>query len=215
MITLHALKFSRATRVLWLLDDLGQPCKRIDYDRTAEFGALDAMSRVHPLGKSPVIEDDAEMIAESATILRYLVAKYGDATHQPPRGTPDFWRHEAMFDYVEASFAEVAMQAILPAFRGRAVPDQARAALDRHLSYITGQLDDGPLLFGTKPMLADIQISYILALLDKLELLGNHAEIAAYWQQLQNQPGYIAALDAAGPMAPRGGPGFSTSFLPQ
>jgi len=123
MITLHALKYSRATRVLWLLDGLGQPCKRIDYDRTSDFGAPDALSKVHPLGKSPAIKDDGEMIAGLAAILRYLAAKFGDETHQPPHGSPVFWRHEAIFDYVESSFAEVAMQATLPAFSGKDMPE--------------------------------------------------------------------------------------------
>jgi len=202
MITLHALKFSRATRVLWLLEDLEQPCERIDYDRTPEFRAPEALSKIHPLGKSPLIEDNGELIAESSTILRYLVAKYGDYSHQPPRGTRAFWRHEALFDYVEASFAEVAMQAIMPAFQGKDVPEQAKAALGKHLDYITGELGEGPLLFGTKLTLADIQISYILALLDKLGLLSGHPQIADYWKALQEQPGYIAATKAAGPMAP-------------
>jgi len=202
MITLHALQFSRATRVLWLLNDLGQPCNRIDYQRTAEFRAPEVLSKVHPLGKSPVIEDGDEMIAESSTILRYLDAKYGDNSHQPPQATPAFWRHEALFDYVESSFAEVALQAILPLFRGRQVPEAAKAALDKHLSYIEQELGEGPLLCGEDLTLADIQIAYILALLERFAMLDGHPKVAAYWQRLQNQPGYIAATEAAGPIAP-------------
>ncbi|CUH98331.1 glutathione S-transferase family protein [Leisingera aquaemixtae] len=202
MITLHALQYSRATRVLWLLADLGQPCNRIDYDRTEAFRAPETLSKVHPLGKSPVIEDNGEMIAESSTILRYLAAKYDDDTHTPPRGTPDFWRHEALFDYVEASLAEVALQAILPAFRGQPVPDDAKAALGTHLDYVAKAIGDGPLLFGGKAMLADIQLSYIVALLARFGLLADHPKVAAYWDALQEQPGYIAATRSAGPMAP-------------
>jgi len=202
MITLHALQYSRATRILWLLADLGQPCKKVDYDRTQSFGAPEALKRVHALGKSPVIEDGGKMIAESATILRYLAAKYGDNSHTPPKGTPAYWHHEALLDYVEASFAEVALQAILPAFGGETVPEKARTALDMHLDYITGLLGDGPLLFGDRAMLADIQMSYILALLARLGLLSNHPSLAAYWDALQQQLGYIAAVQASGPMAP-------------
>lgn len=202
MITLHALQFSRATRVLWLLNDLGQPCNRIDYQRTEEFRAPDVLSEVHPLGKSPVIEDGDEMIAESSTILRYLDAKYGDNSHQPPQATPAFWRHEALFDYVESSFAEVALQAILPLFSGKDVPEAARTALDKHLSYIAQELGEGPMLCGKDLTLADIQISYILALLDRFAMLEGHPKVAAYWQILQSQPGYRAATEAAGPMAP-------------
>ena len=202
MITLHALQYSRATRILWLLADLGQPCNRIDYDRTDDFRAPAELSMVHPLGKSPVIEDDGEMIAESATILRYVAAKFEDDTHTPPHGTAEFWRHEALFDYVEASFAEIALRAIMPAFRGEPVPDDAKAVLDTHLAYIGAIIGDGPLLFGKMAMLADIQISYIVALLARLGLLADHPKIAAYWDALQEQPGYIAATRAAGPMAP-------------
>ncbi|WGW04687.1 glutathione S-transferase family protein [Tropicibacter oceani] len=202
MITLHALKYSRATRVLWLLADLGQPCNRVDYDRTEAFRAPEALARVHPLGKSPVIEDEGELIAESATILRYLAAKYGDTTHAPPPGTPAFWQHEAQLDYVEASLAEAALQAILPAFRGKPAPDDALAALNRHLDYIAQAIGDGPLLFGERAMLADIQLSYIVALLARFDLLTDHPAIASYWNALQKQPGYIAATQAAGPMAP-------------
>lgn len=202
MITLHALQYSRATRVLWLLADLGQPCKRIDYDRTDAFRAPEKLSQVHPLGKSPVIEDDGEMIAESATVLRYLAAKFGDESHTPPRGTAEYWRHEDLFDYVESSFAGVAMQSILPAFAGKPVPDDAKAALDAHLEYIADAVGDGPLLFGSDVMLADIQISYILAMLAHFGLLSDHPKVAAYWRALQDQPGYLTATRAAGPMAP-------------
>lgn len=202
MITLHALQYSRATRILWLLADLGQPCNRVDYGRTDAFRAPEELSKVHPLGKSPVIDDDGELIAESATIMRYLAAKFDDDTHTPPRGTVDFWRHEALFDYVEASFAEVALRAIMPACRGKPVPDDAKSALDTHLTYIARAIGDGPLLFGDKAMLADIQLSYIIALLARLGLLTDHPGIAAYWDALQDQSGYIAATRSAGPMAP-------------
>lgn len=202
MITLHALQYSRATRILWLLADLDEPCNRIDYERTDAFRAPDKLSRVHPLGKSPVIEDNGEMIAESTTILRYLVAKFDDDAHTPPRGTPEYWRHEALFDYVEASFAEVALRTIMPAFQGKPVPDDAKAALDTHLAYIAQAIGDGPLLFGDTAMLADIQMSYIIALLARVGSLTDHPKIAAYWDALRERPGYIAATQSAGPMAP-------------
>ena len=202
MITLHALKYSRASRVLWLLSDLGQTCARVDYDRTESFRAPEQLKQVHPLGKSPVIEDEGEMIAESATILRYVAAKYGDTRHTPQQGTPDYWWHEALLDYVEASFAEVALPAILASFQGKPVPKEALATLTQHLDYLTDILGDGPLMFGTRPMLADIQLSYLMALLAEFDLLSDHPDLKTYWDTLTQQPGYIATLDAVGPMAP-------------
>lgn len=202
MIKLHALKYSRASRVLWLLSDLGQPCDRIDYDRTDSFHAPAPLKQVHPLGKSPVIEDEGEMIAESATILRYVAAKYGDSSHMPPQGTSDYWRHESLLDYVEASFAEAALPAIMASFGGKPVPKEARDRLNQHLDYLSEILGDGPLMFGERTMLADIQLSYLMALLAEFDLLSNHPNLLAYWDALTKQPGYVAALEAVGPMAP-------------
>lgn len=202
MIKLHALEFSRATRVLWLLEDLGQNCERIDYERTPEFRAPEELTNVHPLGKSPIIEDQGEMIAESSTILRYLSDKFGDQSHRPPVGTPDYWVHEALFDFVESSFAEVAMGVILPAFEGNEIPNDAKRSLDKHLGYVEDQIGGGPLLFGDTLTLADIQMSYPIALLSKLGRLDRHPKMEEYWSQLQKQPGYIAAVKKAGPMAP-------------
>ena len=202
MIVLHALRYSRATRILWLLADLGEACSRIDYDRTAAFRAPDELGRVHPLGKSPVIQDGREKITESATILRYLVDKFEDEGHTPLRDTAAFWRHEALFDYVEASFADVVMRAIRPKFQGEDVPHDARATLDTHLSYIAQSFQGAPLLFGEHATLADIQMSYPMALLARFDLLEGHPKIEAYWKALQAQPGYRAAVEAAGPMAP-------------
>ncbi len=202
MITLHALKYSRATRVLWLLADLGQPCKRIDYDRTESFRGPDALKQIHPLGKSPVIEDDGQTIAESGAILRYLVVKYDDDSHTPPHASVAYWRHEALLDYVEGSLAGAALPVILPSFQGKSAPADARATLDKNLDYVTQMIGDGPLLFGDRAMLADIQMSYIVALLARFDLLSKHPAIMAYWEALKQQPGYIAAVKAAGPMAP-------------
>lgn len=49
---------------------------------------------MHPLGKSPVISDDGEVVAESAAIIEYLVETYGHlagaelAGLQPALATP-------------------------------------------------------------------------------------------------------------------------------
>ena len=201
MIRLHFLQFSRATRVLWLLENIGQPYDRVDYKRTDAIRAPDALSDVHPLGKSPVIEDGGRVIAESGTILRYLDDTYGASRHQPERGSEAFWRHEELLEFAESSFAEVVLAVILPAFRGKDVSERAQKALRTHLSYLEQALE-GRFLCGDTLMLADIQMSYLLALLDRSGLLKGHPPLEAYWTTLQRQPGYIAAVEAAGPMAP-------------
>ena len=75
MITVHHLNNSRSQRVLWLLEELG-----VDVRDPAATSATrrrcsrrPSCSKVHPLGKSPVITDDDVTVAESGAIVEYLL----------------------------------------------------------------------------------------------------------------------------------------------
>ncbi|HAB73644.1 MAG TPA: glutathione S-transferase, partial [Pantoea sp.] len=76
MITVHHLEQSRSHRVLWLLEELEVPYQIKRYQREASMLAPDALKKVHPLGKSPVITDGNQVVAESGAILSYLEGKY-------------------------------------------------------------------------------------------------------------------------------------------
>jgi glutathione S-transferase len=203
MIKIHCLAYSRAIRLVWLLEDLRQPYDLIQYDRTEKFRAPEALRNVHPLGKSPVIEDGDLMLSESATCLRYLADKSGDETHRPARDTADYIRHEELLDYVESSFAGICMNILIPVMQGADSSDDARQSLRMHLDYVVNHLPEAGLLFGDTACLADIQFSYLLANLDANGLLDDAPRIKAYWNDLQKQPGFKAAIKVAGPMAPK------------
>ncbi|ATG34829.1 glutathione S-transferase family protein [Phaeobacter piscinae] len=202
MLTIHCLAYSRAIRLIWLMEDLGQPYTVVTYDRTASFRAPESLAKVHPLGKSPVIEDGDTMIAESATCLRYITDRYGDTHHHPSPGSAEAVHHEELLDYVESSFAEVAMGLLLPALKGEEATDEANRAMAQHLDYLTQKLPEQGLLFGDTATLADIQFSYILANLAAIGALEDAPRVARYWADLQQQPGYQAAVAKVGPMAP-------------
>lgn len=202
MIKIHCLAYSRAIRLIWLMEDLSQPYDLVQYERTEDFRAPDALQKVHPLGKSPVIEDGDMQISESATCLRYLADKFDDKTHRPETGRAEYVHHAELLDYVESSFAEVCMNALLPAMKGDTPTDQARSALGMHLEYVANQLPDSGLLFGDTASLADIQFSYLLANLAAHGFLDDTPRVKKYWNDLRQQAGYKAAVKAAGPMAP-------------
>ena len=202
MIKIHCLAYSRAFRLVWLLEDLGQSYDLIQYDRTDEFRAPAALRNLHPLGKSPVIENGDLKLSESATCLRYLTERFDDDTHRPSKQTLDHIRHEELFDYVESSFAAVCMNVLLPFMKGDDPSDAARSTLKKHLGYIAQHLPAEDLLFGQTAFLADIQFSYLLANLARAGFLDDAPRILTYWHDLQQQPGYKAAIKVAGPMAP-------------
>ena len=91
MITVHHLNDSRSQRVLWLLEELGAPYEIKHYARdTVTRLAPPALLAVHPLGKSPVIEDDGLKIIESGAIVDYLIRHHAGGRLSPAAGTADF-----------------------------------------------------------------------------------------------------------------------------
>ena len=76
MLTVHHLNQSRSQRVLWALEELSLPYQIVRYQREKSMLAPPALKKIHPLGKSPVVEDNGVIIAESGAILDYLQDTY-------------------------------------------------------------------------------------------------------------------------------------------
>ena len=203
MLTLHHLAFSRSQRILWLIEELGLPVELVRYERTKEFRAPPELKQVHPLGKSPVIVDDDLMLAESATILRYLDGRYGDNRFSPEPGTREHALHEEWLDFVESTAAGPVLTVLLSERVGEhAAADRARPMADTALRYIAEELGEKPFLMGEQPMLADIQMSYFLAMARIAKILDKHPTLVAYLDRLEAQPGFQRALARGGPMMP-------------
>ena len=76
MIIVHHLEHSRSQRVLWFLEELGVDYEIRFYKRDAETNlAPPELKQVHPLGKSPVIEDGGVTIAESGAMEPVIVSE--------------------------------------------------------------------------------------------------------------------------------------------
>ena len=75
-ITVHHLNQSRSQRILWLLEELGLTYEVVRYQRDpGTMLAPPEHKRIHPLGKSPVVTLDGEVLAESGAIR--LVCRQG------------------------------------------------------------------------------------------------------------------------------------------
>src|SRR5260370_865954 len=92
MLTVHHLNNSRSQRVLWLLEELGLPYEIVRYQRQPDMRAPAELRAVHPLGKSPVVTDNGNTIAESGAIAEYIIETYGDGRLIPPRRAADLNR---------------------------------------------------------------------------------------------------------------------------
>ncbi len=134
--------------------------------------------------------------------LRYLADTFDDEAHRPGVGTIDYVCHEELLDYVESSFADVALKLLLAKLGGQEPPEEALVEMKKHYDYVAQHLPEDGLLFGKTPMLADIQFSYLLANLSQMRFLDNAPRLESYWSELQQQTGYRAVISKTGPMAP-------------
>jgi glutathione S-transferase len=105
MIKVHHLADSRSQRVLWLLEELGLDYEIIRYERDPQTMLAPASLRaIHPLGKSPVIEDGSVVVAETGAVVEYLLDTYDvDAKLRPKRGTEAGRQYTYWLHYAEGS----------------------------------------------------------------------------------------------------------------
>ena len=68
---------------------------------------------IHPLGKSPVITDNGNTIAESGAIVEYIVETYGNGRLIPPPKTPERLRYTYWLHYAEGSAMPLLLQKLL------------------------------------------------------------------------------------------------------
>src|SRR3546814_2041777 len=82
-IRVHHLENSRSQRILWLLEELELPYEITRYERDpATMRAPPALRQVHPLGRSPVIEDGSLVLMETGAIVEYLVERSEEHTSE-------------------------------------------------------------------------------------------------------------------------------------
>lgn len=204
MITVHHLEKSRSHRILWLLEELGLPYEVKEYKRdpvTVWAGA--DLKAVHPLGKSPVVEDDGLKMAESGAILEYLVETRGNGRLGVPPGDPRRFDYLYWLHYAEGS----AMMAILTRLYVQRAGEAPQGLKDRVESQVANQfawmeqsLADHDFFAGAFTA-ADIQMSYPVEFLaarpGAMDALPN---LAAWLERIHARPAYQRAIERGGPV---------------
>jgi glutathione S-transferase len=203
MIVVHHLDDSRSQRILWLLEELGIPYEIRHHKRDAKTRlAPSALKEIHPLGKSPVIEDSGRVIAESGAIIDYLLRHYGNGRLQPSSSSAAYDAYVHWMHYAEGS----AMPALIVRLNVARIGEAAAAALVRldaevalQLNYIDSALKDHEYILGTDFTAADVQLSFVGELAAARFGVAGYPNIAGWMQRFQTRPAYKAALTRGGP----------------
>jgi glutathione S-transferase len=206
MIIVHHLENSRSQRILWMLEELGldYQIKRYQRDRKTML-APPELKRVHPLGKSPVIEDrDADggrVIAETGAIAEYLVEKadgrLGAPAHRDSALRYRFWLH-----YAEGSMMPPLLLKLVLAripLLGKPAVKRIQPMIEVHLDYVESELAQRPWFAGDAMTAADIMMSFPLeAARSRAGLDASRPATIAWLDTIHARPAYQAALEKGG-----------------
>ncbi len=203
-IIVHHLNNSRSQRILWMLEELGLPYEIKRYERDGKtMLAPPALRQVHPLGKSPVLEDAGLKLVETGAICEYLVSKTGQL------GAPDsgegLLRYRQFMHYAEGSVMPMLLVLLVVnriPLMGKLAAKKVQPMIDVHLDYIEGELASRPWFAGEAMSAADIMMSFPLEAAANRAGLGETRPATMAWlRKVHDRSAYQAALSKGGEYA--------------
>lgn len=220
MLTVHHLENSRSQRILWLLEELDvtYEIKRYERDKVTSLAPAELLA-VHPLGKSPLITDNGQTIAESGAIIEYVLDHYGDGRLRPPANTADYEQYRYWLHFAEGSIMPLMVMALIfnrmetakmpffvrPVAKGLA--SKVRESYidpntSRMLDFMEATLAKQAWFAGSEMTAADVQMSFPLEAAATRQRLGkDYPNLQRFVETVHARPAYQSALEKGGPYA--------------
>lgn len=201
MLTVYGVPKTRATRITWMLEELG-----VDYDfhcldfqkgtnRSAEYLAI------NPSGKVPALRDDDQVILESGAIVTYLADKFNEKQLIPApgskvRGCHDQWCFFAQSELEQALWTIGKHNYVLP--EERRVPEVIKTAeweFQKALKLFSEGLGEKTFILGDQFSAADIMLGHTLFWGLSFKQSVKQQNLRDYIDRLRNRPALAQAWD--------------------
>lgn len=195
MLVLHHAPRSRSSRLIWLLEEIGEPY-RVEYvtiRRPDGSGAHDPKNP-HPDKKVPALVHDGRLVTESAAICLYLSDTFPRAKVGPAAGDPKRCDYLTWLFY----YAGVIEPVVTAKVRGEIDrnPD-AKQGYDAMESRLLGALERGPYLLGEAFSAADVLVASVFQW--GPELMPKGEVFDAYVRTIAARPALQRALGKDAP----------------
>lgn len=183
--------------VMWALAELGLACKRIDAG--GSFGGTDTPTyiRMNPNRLVPTVQDGDLTLWESAAIVRYLGARYGDERFWPrdpaKRAPIDKWAEWSKTSFAPALLPGIFFHTVvLPQDkRDPKVLETAVQRIGMLAPMLDARLAESPYLGGEQLAFGDVIVGtllyrYFTLPFDRVET----PNLRAYYDRLADRPAY-------------------------
>lgn len=201
-ITLHHLNKSRSARILWLLEEAGLPYTLVSYQRDSRTQlAPPELLAIHPLGKSPIIEDNGRVIAESGAIIEYLIQRY--APHlAPDTDDPEYVDYLQWIHFAESSAMLPVLLRVFNQFETESgtqlnfLENYAYNEFSKVFAFIEKKLEKASYLVGDHLTGADIMLGFTLdTALNSSPDPEHYPAIRQYLERLKQLKSWIRATE--------------------
>lgn len=206
-LKLHHLNSSRSIRILWLLEEVGLPYELVRYQRDpVTHLAPPSLKAVHPLGKSPVIEAEAKVIAESGAIVEYIISNF--APHlSPAADSPEYIEYLQWIHFAESS---AMLPVLLKVFGGlekdtgtrlNFLDNYAETEFEKVFHFLDETLATRTFITGDTLSGADIMLGFVVSTaLEQLNSGSRFPHISRYSERLRNTDSWLKAqaIEAVG-----------------
>ena len=202
MIQLYGNLRSRATRCLWMLEEVGQPYQLIEKSTRADDLQTAEYVRLNPNARIPTPVDGDVTLWESMAINIYLAQKYDGPVHLAgPKelGLAAQWSFWAVLAMEELLLGLLEHRAMLPEFaRDPSQAERSELLLRKPLGVLNHRLTGHEYLAGDSFTVADLNVASILAWGRMARLnLSACSEVARWLDACLARPAYRRVRDQA------------------
>jgi glutathione S-transferase len=206
MLTVHHLGHSQSERVVWLCEELAIPYELKKYVRDSVTRlSPPELKALHPLGAAPLIEIDGMMLAESASIVEYLLVRCGGGRLRHGPDHPDFAAYLYWFHFANGNLQPTMMRAMVVSRSGLAADHPMQVAaeqrLKRVLALVDARLAQTEYLAGDEFTAADIMSVFSLTTMRLFHALdlAPYQNIRAFLGRIGSRPAYQRAMAKGDP----------------
>ena len=184
---------TRAIRVIWMLEELGQP---YEIDPVAPRDA--ALTAINPSLKVPVLKDGNDHVIDSTAICQYLADKHGKFTNKAgsiARAHQDSFTQFAMDDVEGPLWVAAKHSFALP--EQYRVPDVKRACqfdFDRAMKALSERLGSRAYVMGEDFTVPDLLLGHCggWAAMNKWDIPAGN--VASYMARVRARPAFARAM---------------------
>jgi glutathione S-transferase len=208
-LIIHHLNNSRSQRILWLLEELGVTYDIQHHHRDAVTNlAPPSLTALHPLGKSPLLQDGTRTVFESGAITEYLCERYGgqDGAAQllPERGSDAHIRYLEWLHFAEGSaMTPILLRLYTSRLGDAATPLKPRIdqQLSSHFQFMEDNISPSGFFIGDTLTGADIMLIFPAEIAIAQGFGEQMPKLAAFVKMVHARPAYQRALEKGGEYA--------------